>query len=103
MFREISQIMTPIEIIATILAVFILVKILIIFISLESWLKIAEALLKKRLLSTIIYSAFVVLVGFYVFSELNIVQIAAVMLFTSLIIALAIALIKTEPGHAHIN
>ncbi len=82
--------MTPIEIIATVLAVFILVKILIIFISLESWLKIAEALLKKRALATIIYFVLASLVGYYVFSSLNVVQVAAVMLFTSLIIALGI-------------
>ncbi len=98
--------MTPIEIIATILAIFILVKILIIFISLESWLKIAESLMKKRVLTTIIYSVLAALVGYYVFSSLNVVQVAAVMLFTSLLIALGfipysdtlIKLIKEDLG-----
>ncbi len=61
--------MTPIEIIATVLAVFILVKILVILISFESWLKIAEPLLKKRALATIIYSLLAIIVGYYVFCK----------------------------------
>ena len=47
--------MTPIEILATIFAILVLVKLLIIAIRPASWMKISEAILKKSTLTTISY------------------------------------------------
>ena len=80
--------MTPIEILATIFAILVLVKLLIIAIRPASWMKISEAILKKSTLTTISYLVLAVIVGYYVLASLNIVQVAAVMLLTSILIAL---------------
>jgi len=80
--------MTPIEILAIIIAVFILLKLSIITINPKFWMKIAEAALSNYTITTITYLLLAVVVGYYIFNSLNIVQVAAVMLFTSLLIGL---------------
>ena len=80
--------MTPIEILATIFAIFVLVKLLIVTINPKLWMKIAEAILGNYTFTTIVYLLLAVIVGYYIFASLNIVQVAAVMLFTSLLMGL---------------
>lgn len=80
--------MTPIEILAIIFAVLIIVKLLFVIFKPKTWVKITKPLLKNTILTTIIYLILAVVVGYYIFtSGLSIVQVAAVMLFTSLLMA----------------
>lgn len=81
--------MTAIEILATILAVTILVKLTMIMINPKAWLKLAERMLKMRAEITALYAVLAVIIGYFIFASLSIVQVAAVMLFTSILIGLS--------------
>ena len=82
--------MTPIEILATIFAIFVLVKLLIIAINPKLWMKVAEAILSNYILTTAVYLILAVIVGYYIFASLNIVQVAAAMLLTSVLMGLGV-------------
>ena len=82
--------MSMIELLAVIFALFILLKISIVLINPNGWFKIADALLRNTLLMTIIYLVLAVIVGYYIFRTFSIVQVVAVMLFTSLLMGIAI-------------
>ncbi len=81
--------MTAIEILATIFAVLVLVKLLMIMVNPKAWLALAERMLKVRAELTALYAVLAVIIGYFIFSSLSIVQVAAVMLFTSIIIGLS--------------
>ena len=83
--------MTPLEIIATIFAVFVLVKLIIVTISPNFWMKVAGAVLKGHMVTMVIYLVLAGIVGHFVFSSLTIIQIAAVMLLTSLLTGIGLA------------
>ncbi len=83
--------MTPIEILATIFAVIVIIKLAVITADPNLWMKTAGALLKNQVLTTIIYSVLAVIIGYYVFTALSVVQVAAVMLFTSTLIGIGLA------------
>ena len=82
--------MTSIEVLATIFAIVILVRLVILLINPQLWMNIAEALLSRYTVATVVYLVLAVIVGYYIFASLNIVQVAAVMLFTSILIGLAL-------------
>ncbi|MEE9125297.1 MAG: hypothetical protein V3U14_12540 [candidate division NC10 bacterium] len=88
--------MTPLEIIATIFAILILVKISIVMMNPKLWLKIAEPVMRNYTLTAVVYAIVAVIVGYYIFASLNIVQVAAVMLFTAILIGLGLL-----PFHKH--
>ena len=78
--------MTALEIIATIFAIFVLVKIVVVLIDPQIWMKkVAEPLLGNPRLATAVYLVLAIVVGYYVFASLHIVDVAAVMLFTALV------------------
>ncbi len=78
--------MTALEIIATIFAIFILVKMVVLLIDPQIWMKkVAEPLLGNPRLATAVYVVLAIVVGYYVFASLHIVDVAAVMLFTALV------------------
>ncbi len=78
--------MTALEIIATIFAIFVLVKIVVVLIDPQIWMKrVAEPLLGNPRLATAVYVVLAIVVGYYVFASLHIVDVAAVMLFTALV------------------
>ena len=81
--------MVAIEILAVIFAILVLVKLLFIIFSPNTWLGIVEPLLENKLVATLIYLILALIVGYYVLLSLSIVEVAAVMLFTSLLIGLA--------------
>ncbi|MFQ5863584.1 MAG: hypothetical protein ACE5IC_10785 [Candidatus Brocadiales bacterium] len=83
--------MTPLEILATIFAVFVLVKLIIVTVSPNLWMNVAGAMLKGQVVTTVIYLVLAGIVGHFVFSGLTIIQIAAVMLLTSLLAGAALA------------
>lgn len=78
-----------IEILATIFAILILIKLAFILLSPKTWINLTEVILKNAAVSMIIYLVLAVIVGYYVFnSGISIVQVAAVMMFTSLLFGL---------------
>ncbi len=80
--------MTALEVLATIFAVLILVKLLMIMVNPKAWLGLAEGMFKMRAEITALYAVLAVVIGYFVFTSLSVVQVAAVMLFTSILIAL---------------
>ena len=80
--------MSIVEIFALIFALAILTKLIIIFIDPTKWMKISDSLLKRTSLITASYLILAILTGFYVIQEVGLVNTAAVMLFTSMLIAL---------------
>jgi hypothetical protein len=83
--------MTPIEILAAIFAILVLVKLLTAAINPKLWMKVVESILSHTAFITIVYCLLAVVIGYLIFTSLNIVQVAAVMLFTSVLIGLGLA------------
>jgi len=82
--------MTPVEILAFVFSLVILVKLLMIFIYPEFSLKMAKSAAKNKLFTTILYLVLAAIIGYYLFQSFTIVQIAAIMLFTSLLVGITI-------------
>ncbi len=78
--------MGPLEILAFILAVIVLVKALFFAINPKFIVRLTAHLLEKKFLYVAIHVILAIMVGYFVFSALSIVEVAAVMLFTSLIL-----------------
>ncbi len=83
--------MTSIEILATIFAVLVLVKLILATLLPELWMEVTYAILQKVVVITGIYLMLAVIVGYYVLAGLSIVQVASVMLWTSLLIGVGLA------------
>ena len=81
--------MTPVEILALIFAVLVLVKVLLVMFNPQLRIRIAENLLQQSTLLMFIYTLGAALAGYYLLMDLTFVQIAAVMLFTTLLIGMA--------------
>jgi len=82
--------MTPLEILAVTFAVVVLIKLLVLLIQPKSWIKISNSFLKEGSATTFVYLILVLLVGYHIFSYLSVIHVAAVMLFTSLLIGLSV-------------
>ncbi|MFQ5572518.1 MAG: hypothetical protein ACE5G0_22825 [Rhodothermales bacterium] len=83
--------MTAIELLATLFAVTVLVKLAIVSVRPKLWMNITGGLLGHYVLTTIIYSILAVIVGYYVLTSVSIVEVAAIMLLTSLLIGIGVA------------
>ena len=81
--------MAAIETLAVILALVILIKFVVILINPKSWAKLVHVILKSKAVVSIIYLILAVIVGYYLFQSLTIIQVGAVMLFTALLYGLA--------------
>ena len=78
--------MTALEVIATIFALLVLVKMVGLLMNPQLWMdKVAKPLLGNPRLATAVYGVLAIVVGYYVFASLHIVDVAAVMLFTALV------------------
>jgi hypothetical protein len=82
---------TPIKILATIFAVAVLVKLIFLVINPNLWMKKIGGLLKNPLMTTAVYLGVATIVGYFVLTRISIIDVAAVMLFTSLLIGLGLA------------
>ncbi len=82
--------MTPLEIIATIFVVFVLVTVCIVVINPQVWMKVAGPILKNYILTSVVYFILAGIIGYYIFVRLEIAEVAAVMLFTALLIGLGL-------------
>gem|GEM_PF-364594 len=82
--------MSTIAILAVIFSLFIIIKISIVLINPHGWLRIANVLLSNTKIMTIAYFILAAIVGYHILRNFSIVQVASVMLFTSLLIGLAL-------------
>lgn len=83
--------MTALEVIGAIFAIFILVKVLIVLINPQLWMKeVAEPLLSNPVLAMAVYAILAIVVGYFVFTRLSIAEVAAVMFYTVLLIGLGL-------------
>ncbi len=83
--------MSSLEILATIFAIIVLVKLIFLSLSARLWMKTVGAMLNYPVATTLIYLFLAGIVGYYVLSNIAIIQIAAVMLFTSLLGGIGLA------------
>ncbi len=79
---------SPIEILALIFAVAVLAKLLFIAFNPKSWMDISSSILKESGWLVVVYLILSVVVGKFIFATMDIIQVAAVMLFTSILIGL---------------
>jgi uncharacterized membrane protein len=83
--------MTALEVIATIFAILILVKVSVVLISLQLWMKnVSQPLLGNPPLARAVYTVLAAVVGYYVFTSLYVADVLAVMGFTALLMGLAL-------------
>jgi len=76
--------MTPIEVLATIFAVLVLLKLFLSIFNPQLRVRIAESFLNKNpTVLTVIFLALAAVIGYYVFSSLTVVDVAAVMMLLS--------------------
>ena len=80
------MIYSTIELFALILAIFILIKLIVISVNPKSWMRFSKNLFVKPWLTTSISLILALVVLYYLLLEMTIVQIFAVMLFLTLII-----------------
>jgi hypothetical protein len=78
------------KILAGIFAVIILLKLIIGIANPNLWMGAVEVLLGQHALLMIIYLVLLAITGYYVFSTFNMIDLAVVMLFTSLLTAISI-------------
>ncbi len=83
--------MTALEVIATIFAIFVLVKIVVVLVNPRLWMeKVAKPLLGNPPLASAVYAGLALVTGYVVLASLNIVDVFAVMLFTAFLMGLGV-------------
>ena len=83
---------TPIEIIALVLLVLAAVKMIVLLISAKAWMKFAKKLYKNKLVFQLVCLVLAAIVLYYLIQGgMSIIQIFAVMVFTTLLLALGLA------------
>jgi hypothetical protein len=83
--------MTSIEVLATIFAVLVLVKLAFIRTNPKAWMNFAQPILRNSVVALLVYLVLAAVVGYFIFSSMTIVQVGAVMLFTSLLMGVGLA------------
>jgi hypothetical protein len=78
------------KILAGIFAILILIKLAFLLISPESWLGAAQTFLGHADIVTAIYLVLLVITGYYIFTSLDLIDVAVVMLFTALLVGLSL-------------
>lgn len=88
--------MAPTKVLATIFAAAVLVKLTLIICKPDLWMKIVDLFIKKYVRTMVIYAVLAAIVGYYVLTTIHIIDVAAVMLFTSLLIGVSLAPYSTS-------
>jgi hypothetical protein len=88
--------MAPTKVLATIFAVAVLVKLTLIICKPDLWMKLLDLIMKKYVRTMVIYMMLAAIVGYYVLTTIHIIDVAAVMLFTSLLIGVSLAPYSTS-------
>ena len=78
------------KVLATIFAGLTLVKLLALWITPNKWLTLSILLLRHQVILNYVYLALLAITGYLIFSSLNLIDIALVMLFTSLLTGLTL-------------
>ncbi len=78
------------KVLATFFAGLILVKLLALLINPDKWLNLSGLLLEYHVILTYVYLALIVITGYLIFTSLNLIDIALVMLFTSFLTGLSL-------------
>jgi hypothetical protein len=78
------------KILAGIFAALILIKLAFLLISPEQWLGATQAFLGHYAVMMGIYLVLLVITGYFVFTSLNLIDVAVVMLFTSILLGLSL-------------
>ena len=76
------------KVLATIFAGLTLVKLLALWLIPDKWLNLTRLLLRHQVILNYVYLALLALTGYLIFSSLNLIDIALVMFFTSLLTGL---------------
>jgi hypothetical protein len=84
------------KIVAGLFAVLILVKLAALLINPEGWMSLGKVFLEHHSAVTGIYTGLIVLTGYFIFSSLNIIDLALVMFFTSLLTGLTLMPYSTQ-------
>jgi hypothetical protein len=82
--------MTPVEIIALVFSVLVLLKLILLYTYKKPMLNLAKILAKNTTGFTISFTIIAIILGYYIFQELNIIQVAAVTFFAVIIIDLSL-------------
>lgn len=83
--------MDPLDVLAVIFSALVLVKLAGLMVSPVSWMNTAGSVLKYPVASTLVYGVLAAVVGVCVFARLGVVEVVSVMLFTSLLMGVALA------------
>ncbi len=83
--------MMAIEVLATMFAVLVLLKLAFIRTNPKVWMNFARSMLRNSSVATLIYFVLAIVVGYFVLTSMTIVQVGAVMLFTSLLMGVGMA------------
>jgi hypothetical protein len=78
------------KILAGLFALIILLKLVFVVTSPQQWMGFAAGFLEHYALAMAIYLLLLVITGYYIFSSLNLIDIALVMFFTSLLFGLSL-------------
>lgn len=78
------------KILAGIFAVLILIKLAALLINPAGWMSLGRVFLENHATVTAIYLILITLTGFFIFSSVNLIDLALVMFFTSLLIGLTL-------------
>lgn len=78
------------KVLATIFAGLILVKLLALLITPDKWLHLSGLFLRHQVILNYVYLALLALTGYLIFSSLNLIDIALVMFFSSLLTGLTL-------------
>ncbi|MGA7577331.1 MAG: hypothetical protein ACLQUW_07050 [Desulfobaccales bacterium] len=77
------------KILASIFALIILLKLVFVLAAPQQWMGFAAGLLGHQVLATVIYLILIGITGYYIFSTLDLIDIALVMFLTSMLVGLA--------------
>ena len=83
--------MNSIGTLALILAVLGIIKLIFILVNPKGWMKFAKGVFRGGSLTVIIMFILTIVVGFYLFEVMSIIDVAAAMLFTALLMGLSFA------------
>jgi hypothetical protein len=78
------------KILAIFLAAGVLIKLLALVTSPDKWLGLTEVMLGHPAIVTGVYLVLIAISGYYVFTSLDLIDVAVVMLFTSLLVGLSL-------------
>jgi hypothetical protein len=76
------------KVLAAIFAGLTLVKLLALLLTPDKWLNLTRLLLRHQIILNYVYLALLAIIGYLIFSSLNLIDIALVMFFTSLLTGL---------------